>query len=92
MSGRLAAGPTAVIVGAVVLAALHHDFWLWDDRRLVLGFLPSGLVYHLVYSLVAATFWGVAMRLAWPRTVMDAPGADADAAAAAGGDDGGAHA
>jgi uncharacterized protein DUF3311 len=55
----------ALVVAAVVI--LHQDFWLWDDRTLVFGFLPAGLVYHLGYSvLAAATLW-VLVRFAWPR-------------------------
>ena len=26
----------------VVVALLHQDFWLWTDKRLVLGFVPIG--------------------------------------------------
>ena len=28
------------------LVVLHHDWWLWNDGRLVFGFLPIGLGYQ----------------------------------------------
>ena len=51
----------------VLLAILHQDFWLWDDTTLVLGFLPSGLAYHMVYSLVTALLGWLAVTYAWPH-------------------------
>ena len=43
---------TYILIGA--LFVLHQDFWLWDSHTLVLGFLPSGLAYHAVFSILAA--------------------------------------
>jgi hypothetical protein len=56
----------AVYILLIVLALLHQDFWLWDDATLVLGFLPAGLAYHSVYSLVVAAVWYLALKYAWP--------------------------
>lgn len=53
-------------LGIVLLALAHHDFWLWDDARLVFGFLPVGMAYHVVYSILAALFWVIVLRWAWP--------------------------
>jgi hypothetical protein len=61
----------AIGVAALVLALVHQDFWLWRDRTLVFGFFPIGLLYHTAYSVVAASFWALAMRVAWPSTVVD---------------------
>jgi len=44
-----------------VLVILHHDWWFWDDGRLVLGFLPVGLAYHVLFSLAAAGLWAWAV-------------------------------
>ncbi|MCD8533845.1 MAG: DUF3311 domain-containing protein [Verrucomicrobia bacterium] len=56
-----------VIYGlAILMAVLHQDFWLWDSRTLVLGFIPIGLFYHAVFSCVAALLWFSATRFAWP--------------------------
>ena len=60
-----------VFVGVLVLMFLHHDFWLWSDRTLVFGFLPSGLAWHACYSVVAAGFWYLVMKFAWPQAIED---------------------
>ena len=44
--------PRLVWVALAFLFVLHNDLWFWNDARLVLG-LPVGLLYHLVYCLVA---------------------------------------
>jgi hypothetical protein len=59
----------AVWVAACSLALLHHDFWWWDSRHLVLGFLPIGLAYHAGISLAAAALWAIACRWAWPEQI-----------------------
>lgn len=59
-------GRTVILIGFVVLFVLHHDFWFWDDRRLVFGFLPIGLAYHALFSVAAASLWFTALKLAWP--------------------------
>ena len=56
-----------VIAVFVILAILHQDIWNWDDSSLVFGFLPKGLAYHALYSIVAATFWGLVVKFAWPE-------------------------
>ncbi len=53
-----------VLLGAFL--ALHQDFWLWGDGRLVLGFLPAGLAYHVAYSVATAGLWWIVLRWAWP--------------------------
>jgi len=53
---------------AVVLYALHQDFWFWRDAKpLVFGFLPIGLAYHVGYSLAAALLMILLVRRAWPE-------------------------
>lgn len=54
------------IIIFIVLALLHQDFWNWDSKTLVFGFMPMGLAYHAAYSLVAAIFWAVVIKMAWP--------------------------
>lgn len=56
-----------VVLVFFIFAILHHDVWNWDDRSLWLGFLPAGLGYHVVYSLVVGIFWYLVTRLAWPH-------------------------
>lgn len=56
-----------VVWGLVILLAiLHQDFWLWDNRTLVFGFLPVGLFYHAVFSIACAIVWTMAVKFAWP--------------------------
>lgn len=59
-------GRIVITVGVLVLLILHQDWWLWDDRTLVFGFMPSGLAYHVGYSIAAASLWALAVRIAWP--------------------------
>ena len=58
-----------IAVLLVVLVVLHQDFWNWKKSTLVFGFMPIGLFYHAIYSLVAAAFWGTVMIVAWPRNL-----------------------
>jgi len=43
----------------IVLAILHHDFWLWSDRSLVFGWIPIGLAWHVSYAVLASAIWAV---------------------------------
>lgn len=53
----------------IALALLHHDFWYWDDRSLLFGWLPVGLGYHLLLTLAAGGAWALVVRFAWPERV-----------------------
>lgn len=55
----------------VVLLVLHHDWWFWDDGRLIFGFLPVGLGYQALISLAAAGLWAVAIFRVWPELFRD---------------------
>jgi hypothetical protein len=50
---------------------VHHDFWLWNDRRLLLGILPVGLAYHAGYSLLASGLMAYLVQRAWPAHLED---------------------
>lgn len=50
----------------VLLVIAHHDFWWWGSGELVLGFLPIGLAYHMLFSLAAGALWVYAIFCAWP--------------------------
>ena len=45
-------------IALVLLMILHHDWWFWNDGRLLFGFLPIGLAYHALISFAAAGLWG----------------------------------
>ena len=64
--------PTLVFVTVfIVLAVLHQDFWNWDNANLVFGCMPVGLAYHAGYSLIAAAFWAVVIKLGWPTKLEE---------------------
>ena len=51
---------------------LHQDFWNWQKAEpLLFGFLPVGLWYHGVYSLVAAGLMALLVKFAWPKDLED---------------------
>jgi hypothetical protein len=59
-------------LAAAVLAvyALHQDVWFWRSARpLLFGFLPVGLTYHALYTIVVALLMAALVRLAWPETL-----------------------
>ena len=51
----------------VLMIVLHQDFWFWLDSRLVFGFLPVGLFYHVCYSILAACVLALLIKLVWPH-------------------------
>ena len=64
-SGKLAWALVAL------LAVLHYDFWNWDNRSVVLGFLPTGLLFQALISVGAAVAWALVVRFAWPTHVEE---------------------
>lgn len=51
----------------IALYLLHQDFWFWRSASpMVFGFLPIGLFYHLVYTLLIAGVMWLLVKLAWP--------------------------
>lgn len=65
---------TAIWLVLVALVLLHHDYWFWNDSTLIGGWMPIGMLYHILLSLVASAFWFVVVKRAWP-----VPAADTDA-------------
>ena len=57
---------SAIWIAALLLLVLHQDIWYWDDRTMVMGFMPIGLFYHALFSLAAGALWAFAVRFAWP--------------------------
>ena len=67
-SSRPGNSPARKIVWGLVavLAIAHYDFWNWDDRSLLAGFMPFGLFYQAVISVLAAIVWALVIKYAWP--------------------------
>ncbi len=58
-----------IVICGVALAILHQDIWWWADKTLVFGFLPIGLAYHALYSILASLLWAAAVVWAWPAHI-----------------------
>jgi len=73
-------GRNIIILLAILLGILHQDFWFWDSDTMVMGFMPIGLAYHALYSIMAAALWALAIKIAWPydleRLAEDTPSAN----------------
>lgn len=52
-------------IGFLVLVVLHHDWWFWNDGRLLFGYMPVGLAYQALISLLAAGIWAWAVFDVW---------------------------
>lgn len=74
-----------VVTLIVLLAVLHQDFWWWDDRTPVFGFVPVGLAWHAGISLAAGIVGVLAVMFCWPRE-LDDEGAEGKAQGDARGD------
>lgn len=73
------------VVGLLVLlCVVHQDFWWWDSRQLVFGFIPIGLAWHALISVAASIVWYLATVHCWPRALQVDPltGIDAPEASA----------
>ena len=64
-----------VWLAAAGLFVFHQDCWFWGDRTLLFGFLPIGLAYHALFSILAASLWALAARFAWPDHIESWAGA-----------------
>ncbi len=52
-----------------LLIVIHQDNWFWGNDKLLLGFMPIGLFYHVCISIAASATWFIAARFAWPDDV-----------------------
>lgn len=71
MTRKLSSGGKFAWGLVVLLAILHYDFWFWDDRTVVLGFLPIGLLFQALISLGAAIAWALVVKFAWPTHIEE---------------------
>jgi uncharacterized protein DUF3311 len=50
-----------------LLYVFHQDFWFWRETRpLAFGFMPIGLFYHAVFTVVCALVMWLLVTRAWP--------------------------
>ena len=53
---------------AIVVYLLHQDCWNWTKfEPLFFGFVPVGLAYHAVYSVLASVLMWSLVKFAWPK-------------------------
>jgi hypothetical protein len=52
---------------AASLYVLHQDSWLWGNPALVLGVIPIGLLYHVLFCAAASCLMLALTRFAWPH-------------------------
>lgn len=59
-----------VLALVVLLFVLHQDFWWWDSiDPMLLGFLPIGLGFHVLLSILTAIVYALAVKYWWPSDV-----------------------
>ncbi len=58
---------TVIVCGLIALAVVHQDFWWWDDPTPVFGFIPVGLAWHILISILATVLWWLATKHCWPE-------------------------
>jgi hypothetical protein len=65
--------PLAALIA--LLALLHQDFWWWDDPTPILGFLPMGLAWHVLLSILSGVLsgaaWWLVTRWSWPEDLEE---------------------
>ncbi len=64
-----------VVIAIVALLIAHQDYWQWDRRHLVYGFIPFNMAYHICLSMLTALVWILVCSCCWPRRLSD-PGND----------------
>ncbi len=52
-----------------ILLVAHQDYWLWNSKTLVAGFIPSGLAWHIGISVVAGLAWWAIVTWSWPTDI-----------------------
>ncbi len=57
----------------IALVVVHQDNWLWENDKLVFGFMPIGLLSHAGISMGAAIVWLLATLLVWPQELEVEP-------------------
>ena len=44
---------------------------LWTDKSLLFGFLPVGLGFQMLISILAAIAWALVIKYAWPDWIEE---------------------
>jgi Protein of unknown function (DUF3311) len=67
------AGVIALLtLAAIAVLVLRHDYWNWDTPYpLLFGFLPVGLWWQGLVSILAAVLMWLMVRFAWPAELEE---------------------
>ena len=71
---RRRSAPVLVLLtlAAVTVLILRHDYWFWDTPYpLLFGFLPVGLWWQGLVSILASVLMALTVRFAWPQELED---------------------
>jgi hypothetical protein len=69
---RTPAAIALLTLAAVVVLVLRHDYWNWDTPHpLLFGFLPIGLWWQALVSLLACGLMWLMVTFAWPGELED---------------------
>jgi len=56
-----------LVLATAAFYVAHQDVWFWKSAEpLVLGFIPPGLAYHVVYTLGTSVLMWALVHYAWP--------------------------
>ena len=59
-------------LAAAAVLVLRHDYWNWDTPYpLLFGFLPVGLWWQGLVSILASVLLALMVRFAWPQELED---------------------
>lgn len=59
-----------VLALVLLLLILHQDVWWWDRiDPIILGFMPIGLAFHVLLSILTAIVYWLAVKHWWPNDV-----------------------
>ena len=56
----------------LLMLVLHQDFWWWGNNTLVFGFMPIGLAFHALFSILCAVLGWFAIMTIWPKELDEA--------------------
>ena len=69
---RSALAVLLLTLAAVAVWILRHDYWNWNTPYpLLFGFLPVGLWWQGLVSILAAVLLALMVRFAWPQELED---------------------
>ena len=69
---RSAAVLVLLTLAAVTVWILRHDYWNWNTPYpLLFGFLPVGLWWQGLVSILASVLLALIVRFAWPQALED---------------------